>query len=54
MKRAGLRRQVPAFDPCLFFVFKEIGRAVGAFTTQIDDILGRGEPDALPRVRDLS
>ena len=40
-----------AFDPCLFFVFRDQGQAAGAFTTHIDDILGCGEPDVLPKIR---
>ena len=54
MARLGLLRNVSTFDPCLFFIFRETGSAGGAFTTLIDDILGRGQPDALPKVRDFS
>ena len=54
MKRVGLLCQVSAFDPCLFFVFRETRRPAGAFTTHIDDILGRGGPDVLPKIRDFS
>ena len=53
-KREGLRRQASAFDPCLFFVFRGHGQAVGAFATHIDDILGFGEPDILDKLRHFS
>ena len=43
-----------AFDPCLFFVFRDHGQAMGAFTTHIDDILGCGAPDVLPKIRPFS
>ena len=50
----GLRRKASTFDPCSFFVFRDQGQAVGAFTTHIDDILGCGEPDVLPKIRGFS
>ena len=51
MKTADLRCQASAFDPCLFVVFRSQGQAVGVFTAHIDDILGCGEPDVLPKIR---
>ena len=51
VKNAELRRMTSAFDPCPFFVFRDQGREVGAFATHIDDILGCGEPDVLPKIR---
>ena len=50
----NLRREVPSFDPCMFFAFQKSGSAVGVITTDISDILGRGKPDVLPRVRRFS
>ena len=47
----GLRCQASTSDPCLLFVFRAAGSAAGAFATQIDDILGRGEPDVLAKMR---
>ena len=40
MKSVGLRCQASALDPCLFFVSRDQGLAVGAVATHIDDILG--------------
>ena len=54
VKNVRLRCQASTFGPCLFFVFRDPGQAVGVFTKHIDDILGCGEPDALPRIRDFS
>ena len=34
-----------------FLVFRDTGGAVDAFTTDIDEILGRGEPDFLDQIR---
>ena len=51
VKNVGLRRKASAFDPCLFFVFRDQGQAVGVFTTHIDDFSGCGEPDVLPKIR---
>ena len=53
MKCVGLRHQAPTFDPCLFFVFRGKGQAVGAFAAHIDDILRRGEPDVLTKMRNF-
>ena len=53
-KHVGLRRQASTFDPCLLFVFRDQGQAAGVFTTHIDDILGCGEPDVLPKIRGFS
>ena len=44
----GLELGASSREPCLHFVFGGDGGAIGALTTHIDDILGRGEPDALP------
>ena len=54
VKHVGLRCQAPTFDPCLFCVFRDQGQAVGAFTTHIDDVLGCGEPDVLPKLCQFS
>ena len=43
-----------AFDPCLFFVFRDQGQAAGALATHIGDNLGCGEPDILPEIRRFS
>ena len=51
VQSVGLRCQAPTFDSCLSFVFRKGGSAVGAFATQIDDILGRGESDILAKMR---
>ena len=53
-KRAGLRRQASRFDPSLFSISREDGSAADVCTIHIDDILGYGEPDVLPRIRDFS
>ena len=37
--------------PSGFLVFRDTGGAVGAFTAQIDEILWRGEPDVLGKIR---
>ena len=42
MKRVGMRYQASSLDPCRFFIFHETGKAVGAFTDYIDEILGCG------------
>ena len=54
MKFVGLRRQASTSNPCLFFIFRNEGQAEGAFATHIDDILGCGEPDVLPKMRNFS
>ena len=54
MRRVGLRRQASTPDPCLFFIIRCTGSAAGAFITHIDDILGCGEPDVLPKIRGSS
>ena len=51
MDRVGLKCIGSSFDPCLFFVFRKTGSAVGAFTTHIDDILGCGEPGVMDGIR---
>ena len=43
--------EVSSFDPRLYFAYRELGSAAGAFATHIDDILGRGECDLLAKVR---
>ena len=40
----GPRFEASSCDPCLYFVLRKSGGAVGATTTQIDDISGCGEP----------
>ena len=40
---AGLKSQVSKFDPCLNFVCRARGRAVGFLAAQIDEFCGRGE-----------
>ena len=45
----GLRFRGPSVDPCSYFVFRKAGGGVGAFTTHIDDSLGRREQGALPK-----
>ena len=49
-----LRCQASTFDPCLFFVFRDHGQAVGVFAIHIDDILRCGEPDVLLKIRAFS
>ena len=53
MRCVSPRRQASAFDPSLFFVFRNEGQAVGAFTTHVDDIPGCGEPDVLAKIRNF-
>ena len=50
LRNVGLRRQASTCDPCVFFVFRDQGQAVGVFATHIDDILGCGEPDVLRKI----
>ena len=52
MRRVGSRCQASTFNPCLFYIFREIGSAAGSLTTHIDDIPRCGEPDVLPKIRD--
>ena len=47
LSRVVLRFEVSSFDPRLNYIFRKPGGAVGATATQIDDILGCGEPDLL-------
>ena len=47
LKLVGLRFEPSKSDPCLFTVFTADSTAVGAFSTHIDDILGRGAPGVL-------
>ena len=37
----------------MFFVFRQLGGAVGAFTTHSDDIPGRGEPAVPAKIREF-
>ena len=53
MKAVDLRLEASKFDPCLFFIFRETGPAVGVMTTHIDDLLGCGEQDILDKMRKL-
>ena len=50
----GLEFRASAPDPCLYFVFRPKGGAVGALTTNTDDALGRGETDVLRSARNYS
>ena len=54
MDKVGLWRKGSSFDPCLFFVYRKQGSAVGAFTTHIDDISGFGEPGVMESIRKFS
>ena len=47
----GLRFDVSSFVPRLYFVFRKMGSAVGAFATHTDDISGFREYDLLAKVR---
>ena len=43
--KIGMEFQVSSFGPCLYFIFRGWGGAVGlALTAHIDDVLGCGEP----------
>ena len=53
LSSVGLRPEVSSFGPRVYFVYRESGRAVGVIATHIYDILGRGKPDLLPKVRRL-
>ena len=50
LRAADLRLETFKFDPCLFFVFQRSGKAVGVIATHIDDLLGCGEKDVLPKM----
>ena len=52
MKHVGLRRQASTFESCVFLILRGAGRALGAFATHFDGVLGRGEPDVLPEIRE--
>ena len=54
LSSVGLRREVSSFDPRMYFVRRRSGSAVGVFATQIDYILGCGEPDILSEARNFS
>ena len=47
----GPRSEASSFDPCLHFVYRKSGPAIGAPTTYIDGILGRGEADVSSKSR---
>ena len=51
MNRVRLRYRVSTFDPRLLFTFRKTGIAAGAFAANIDDFIGRGELDVLPKIR---
>ena len=51
LKCLSPRCQASTLDLCLFFVFRTAGSSVGAPTTHIDDIFGRGESDVLAEMR---
>ena len=48
-----LRLEAPEFDPCLFFVYRRSGSAVGVVTAHIYDLLGCGGRDILQRRRNF-
>ena len=50
LKAVDIRLEVSKFDPCLFFVFRGSGPAVGVMTSHIDDLLGCGEQDILAKM----
>ena len=54
LPRLGLRFEASSSDPCLSYVFRKSGEAVGVIATRIDDILGCGEPDLQLEVRRFS
>ena len=54
LDRAGLEFPGSSSGPGAFFIFRNLGGAVGAIATHIADIPGRGEPDVLPRARNFS
>ena len=47
----GLKFRAPPFGPCSYFVLRGGGAALGALTTQIDDVIGRSKPGVLSKVR---
>ena len=49
--RAGSKIRVSSYDPCLYFVFRDSGGAVGALPADTDDILACGEPGTFLRAR---
>ena len=49
LAKVGLQYEVSPFDPCLYFVFRGGGGAVGAFTTHSDHNAGRGEPGVIAK-----
>ena len=51
LKQVGLRCRILTLGPCLFFIFRTTGSAVGVFATRTHDVLGGGEPDVLIRIR---
>ena len=55
-KSVDLQLEASKFDPCLFYVYRSSGPAVGVITTHIDDLLGCGEEEVFdgplwPRAR---
>ena len=54
LKAVDLRVETSKFDPCLLFVFQKNSKAVGVITTRIDDLLGCGGTDVLPRMEKFS
>ena len=51
---AGLRYRAPPVDPCLYFVHRSDGGAVGASTTHIDGIAGCGGQGAPSKTKVFS
>ena len=50
----GLKFQVSTFGPCAYFVHRKGGGSDGDITIHIDDVLGRGGPDALSETPAIS
>ena len=49
-KKIGLQFCVPEHDPCVYYVVRDAGLAVGAMTTHINDILICGESRIMQKV----
>ena len=47
LKAVDLRLEASTFGPCLFFVYRRSGLAVGVIAAHIDDLLGCREQDIL-------
>ena len=51
--KAGLQYRASSSDSFLYLVHRRAGGAAGAFTTHVDDILGCGGQDVLPKTQTL-